>query len=126
MKSAQIGSADAAPVKPNCEPSSKPTQTTQTRFGVYPANQPSRDVPVLPATLNLNPRARIGAAVPRFTTSFMKDVMTYATSGRKTSFFCAVGCAIVMPLPVVTRVIAIGVVRVPFAANAVYADAICK
>ena len=27
-------SADEAPVKPNCEPSSKPTQTTQTRFGV--------------------------------------------------------------------------------------------
>src|SRR5213593_966123 len=119
MKSAQIGSADAAPVKPNCEPSSKPTQTTQTRFGVYPANQPSREVPVFPATLNLNPRARIGAAVPRFTTSFMNEVITYATSGRRTSFFCAVGCATVVPFPVVTRSIAIGVVLTPSAANAV-------
>src|SRR5712691_8465210 len=91
MKSDQIGSAEAAPVKPNCDPSSNPTQTTQTRLGVKPANQPSRDVPVLPATLNLKPRARIGA-----------------------------------PFPVVTRSMAIGVVRVPLAANAVYADATCS
>src|SRR5580765_740423 len=75
MKSAQIGSADAAPVNPNCDPSSNPTQTTQTKSGVYPTNQPSRDVPVLPATLYLNPRARIGAAVPRLTTSFMNEVI---------------------------------------------------
>ena len=47
----------------------------------------------------------------------MNEVITYAMSGRMTSFFCAVGWAIVVPLPVVTRVIAIGVVRVPFAAN---------
>src|ERR1043166_4073252 len=46
--------------------------------------------------------------------------------GRTTSFFWAVGCATVMPLPVVTRVIAIGVVRIPLLANAVYADAICR
>ena len=31
-----------------------------------------------------------------------------------------------MPLPVVTRVIAIGVVRVPFAAKAEYAEANCN
>src|SRR5437660_3491129 len=126
MNSAQMGSADAAPVKPNCDPSSNPTQTTQTRLGVKPANQPSRDVPVLPATLYLKPRARIGAPVPRFTTSFMNEVITYAMSGRMTSFFCAVGWAIVVPLPVVTRVIAIGVVRVPFAANDEKAEAICN
>src|SRR5437016_6337982 len=34
MKSAQIGSAEFAPVKPNCDPSSNPTQTTQTKSGV--------------------------------------------------------------------------------------------
>jgi hypothetical protein len=34
MKSDQIGSAEFAPVKPSCEPSSKPTHTAQTRFGV--------------------------------------------------------------------------------------------
>src|ERR1043166_4030648 len=39
MKSDQIGNAEFAPVKPSCEPSSKPTQTAHTRFGVYPANQ---------------------------------------------------------------------------------------
>jgi len=31
---AQIGRAEAAPVNPNCAPSSKPTQTTQTKCGV--------------------------------------------------------------------------------------------
>src|SRR6185369_12296168 len=126
MKSPQIGKADAAPVSPSCDPSSNPTQTTQTKSGVNPANQPSRDVPVLPATLYLNPRARKGAPVPRFTTSFMNDVMTYAIGGRRTSFFCAAGCATVMPLPVVMRVIAIGVVRMPLLANALYADATCN
>src|SRR5260370_41980228 len=126
IKSDQIGSADAAPVNPNCDPSSNPTQTTQTRLGVKPANQASRDLPVLPATLNLKPRARIGAPVPRLTTSFINEVITYAISGRSTSFFCAVGLAIVVPFPVVTRSIAIGVVRVPFAANAAYADATCS
>src|SRR2546430_15040487 len=108
MKSDQIGRAEAAPVKPNCDPSSNPTQTTQTRFGVKPANQPSRDVPVLPPTLNLKPRARSGAPVPRLTTSFINEVMTKAISGRSTSFFCDVGCAIVVPLPVVIRLMAIG------------------
>jgi len=34
MKSDQIGKAESAPVKPSCEPSSNPTQTTQTRSGV--------------------------------------------------------------------------------------------
>src|SRR5258705_10785188 len=62
IKSDQIGSAEFAPVKPNCEPSSKPTQTAQTRLGVNPANQPSREVPVLPATFAFKPRARTFAA----------------------------------------------------------------
>src|SRR6185369_170874 len=104
--------------------SSKPTHTAQTRFGVYPANQPSRDVPVFPAKTDFKPRARTFAAVPRFTTSFMNDVITYATSGRSTSLFCAVGAAIVTPSPVVMRLIAMGVVRLPKLAKAVYAEAI--
>src|ERR1043165_1675041 len=32
MKSPQIGNAEAAPVNPNCDPSSNPTQTTQTKL----------------------------------------------------------------------------------------------
>src|ERR1051325_3025227 len=81
IKSAQMGSAESAPVKPNCELSSKPTQTTQTMFGVKPANQPSREVPVFPATPTLpgtffKPHELNFAAVPRLTTSFIKDVIT--------------------------------------------------
>src|SRR5438128_2483010 len=76
MKSVHIGSAEFAPVSPSCDPSSNPTHTTQTRFGVQPANQPSREVPVLPATLPLKPRALTGAAVPRLTTSFKNEVIT--------------------------------------------------
>jgi len=48
------------------ELSSKPIQMTQTRFEVNPANQPSREVPVLPAAGSVNPRgahAGGGAAI---------------------------------------------------------------
>src|SRR4029079_19180460 len=43
-----------------------------------------------------------------------------------TSLFGGVGAAMVTPVPVVMRLIAIGLVRVPRVANAVYADAICS
>src|SRR5215472_1795818 len=58
IKLVQIGNADFAPSSPSSELSSNPTQTTHNRFGVYPANQPSRDVPVLPAAVAVNPIAR--------------------------------------------------------------------
>ena len=51
-------------------------QTTQTSSGVYPANQPSREVPVFPATFAFKPRALTLAAVPRLTTSFINEVIT--------------------------------------------------
>ena len=46
MNSPQMGPAVLPPVSPRLRLSSKPTQTTQSKFDVYPANQPSRDVPV--------------------------------------------------------------------------------
>src|SRR2546422_6122789 len=64
MNSVQIGSADLAPSSLRSRPSSKPTQTTHSKFEVKPANQPSRDVPVLPAAGREKPRARAPAAVP--------------------------------------------------------------
>src|SRR6266446_3923582 len=57
MTSVQIGSADLAPSSLRSRPSSKPTQTTHSKFEVKPANQPSRDVPVLPAAGRSKPRA---------------------------------------------------------------------
>src|SRR5262245_34372311 len=56
----------------------------------------------------------------------MKEVITYATSGRNISFFCGVGAAIVTPLPVVMRLMATGVTRVPRFAKPVYAEATCN
>src|SRR5439155_4069709 len=69
MNSAQIGAAAAAPDNPSSRLSSKPTQTAQTRFDVNPANQPSWEVPVLPAAGAVNPCARTPAPVPRLMTS---------------------------------------------------------
>jgi len=67
---------------------------------VKPANQPSREVPVLPATFARKPRARTFAAVPRFTTSFIIESMMKATCGRITSLFCPFGARMVLPAPV--------------------------
>ena len=44
--------------------SSYPTQATASRLEVKPANQPSCEVPVLPAAGNVNPRDRAPAPVP--------------------------------------------------------------
>src|SRR4029077_6598902 len=74
MNSAQIGAAVAPPASPRSRLSSNPIQITVTRFEVYPANQPSRDVPVFPAAGNENPRARTVAPVPLFKTSINKLV----------------------------------------------------
>src|ERR1700722_16625962 len=49
MNSAQTGAAEALPERPRSRLSSNPIQTTQSRFEVKPANQPSREVPVFPA-----------------------------------------------------------------------------
>ena len=57
MKSAQIGSAECAPSRFSSRLSSNPTQTTQSRLLVNPANQPSCEVPVFPAAGRLKPRA---------------------------------------------------------------------
>src|SRR5262249_1044404 len=64
MKSAQIGAAMTPPVNPMSELSSNPTHTTQTRWGVWPANHASRDDPVLPAAWAVNPICRTREPVP--------------------------------------------------------------
>src|ERR1700722_10693926 len=64
MNSPQMGAAASPPAIPRSRLSSKPTQTMQSRLDVYPANQPSREVPVFPAAGALNPLARTVAPVP--------------------------------------------------------------
>src|SRR5262245_49406685 len=56
MNSVQIGRAERAPSRLRSRLSSYPTQAMTRKSFVYPANQPSRDVPVLPAAGNVNPR----------------------------------------------------------------------
>src|SRR4029453_17709566 len=69
MKSINAGSAASAPVSPNCLLSSNTIKTAQTRFGVKPTNQPSREVPVLPATAIFLKMPLARRAVPRLITS---------------------------------------------------------
>ena len=72
MNSVQMGSAECAPSISSSRLSSKPTQTMQSRSEVKPANQPSCEVPVLPAAGTVKPRERTPAAVPvRMTSSSM-------------------------------------------------------
>src|SRR5437870_8983894 len=72
MNSVQIGRADLAPSSFSSLLSSKPTQTTHKSWEVNPANQPSREVPVLPAAGALKPRPRTPAAVPLLITSCIR------------------------------------------------------
>ena len=90
MKSAQIGASAMPPVRPRSRLSSKPTQMTQTRLLVKPANQPSREVPVFPAAGSVKPRARTPAAVPWFMTSFIRLVTRKVTRGSRTFLVCGV------------------------------------
>ena len=75
--SIQIGSAALEPSKSRSLLSSIPIHTTQSSSEVKPANQPSRDVPVLPAAGTLKPAAaRAPAAVPlRITSCIMLVTM---------------------------------------------------
>src|SRR5258708_6266773 len=73
MNSAQIGNADLAPSKLSSRLSSNPTHTTHRSSVVKPANQPSRDVPVLPAAGRANPRDRTATPVPLRSTSFAPE-----------------------------------------------------
>src|SRR5271156_3382590 len=85
MNSAQTGAADALPERPRSRLSSNPTQTTQSRFEVNPANQPSREVPVLPAAVGVKPKERTVTPVPRLMTSSMMLVVRKATRGSSTA-----------------------------------------
>ncbi len=105
MNEAQIGSADFAPSRPSSELSSKPTHTTQTMFGVYPANQPSRDVPVFPAAVPVNPIARAREAVPLLSTSCMMLVISQLTSGLRACRVCDFASVSPTPSEFVTRLI---------------------
>ena len=71
MNSAHMGAAEWAPSRSRSRLSSKPTQTMQSSSEVYPANQPSCEVPVLPAagafelySRGCRPRCRCGALLP--------------------------------------------------------------
>src|SRR5262249_13870298 len=64
-----MGAAEEDPESPSSRLSSKPTQTTQSKLLVKPANQPSCDVPVLPAAGAVKPRARTPAPCRRLPTS---------------------------------------------------------
>src|ERR1700683_366175 len=84
MNSGQMGAADALPERPRSRLSSNPTQTTQSKFEVNPANQPSRDVPVLPAASAVKPMERTVTPVPRLITSSIKLVTRKASGETRT------------------------------------------
>ena len=119
MKSAQMGAAVTPPARPKSRLSSNPIQITQTRLEVKPANQPSREVPVLPAAGSEKPRARTPAAVPRLSTSLSKLVTRKVTRGSSTALVCGVFCSSVAPLAPITEVMNKGSARVPPSAKAV-------
>src|ERR1019366_5773626 len=97
MNSVQIGAADEPPADPKSRLSSNPTHTTHNKFEVYPANQPSFDVPVFPAAGALNPMARTDTPVPRLITSSITFVTRYATRGSSTFRVCGASCSCIVP-----------------------------
>src|SRR5207247_9980670 len=75
MNSVQMGNADRAPSRLRSRLSSYPTQAMARRSFVYPANHPSREVPVLPAAGNVKPRPRTPMPVPELITPCIRYVM---------------------------------------------------
>src|ERR1700677_1898315 len=119
MNSAQIGAAEALPERPRSRLSSNPTHTTQSRFDVKPANQPSRDVPVFPAAIGVNPIERTVTPVPRLITSFMMLVVRYATRGSSTTRLRGAVVSSSVPSAAITLRKYSGSARLPLLANAV-------
>src|SRR5580704_3476460 len=86
INSAHTGSAECAPSRLSSRLSSNPTHTTQISFDVKPANQPSCEVPVLPAIGKLIPRDHTLAPVPVRTTASKSWSIRKATRGSSTSW----------------------------------------
>ena len=81
MKSAQTGAVRSAARYSEIAIVVKPDPNYVSKFEVYPANQPSREVPVFPAAGSVKPRARTPAPVPLFRTSLRRLVTRKATRG---------------------------------------------
>src|SRR5580658_1927786 len=119
MNSAQMGAADALPERPRSRLSSKPTHTTQSRFEVNPANQPSREVPVLPAASAVKPMERTLTPVPRLMTSSMMLVVRKATRGSSTARVRGAAVSSTVPSAASTLRRKSGSARKPLVANGV-------
>ncbi len=85
----------------------------QSRLLVYPANQPSCDVPVFPAPGAVNPLSRTTSAVPLFITPSSMLVMTAAIRGSSTCAFSVPKFMTMSPLALRTEFTNSGESRMP-------------